>query len=172
MNIKKSLLVTGAVAAVGLTGATGIGVASAATDSPSAGLGTSSLIDRVAEKFNLNKEEVKTVFEEEHAERKAEMQQRQEERLDQAVADGKLTEEQKQKILAKLAEVRVQHEAAFESMKDKTPEERKALKQELHGELEDLRAWAEENDIPEEYLRLVGGPKPVMHLKSDAPVNE
>lgn len=166
MNIKKSLLITGAVATVGLTSATGIGVASAATDGPAIEKGTNSLVDRIAEKFNLNKDEVKAVFEEEHAERKAEMQQKMEERLDKAVAEGKLTEEQKQKILAKLAEVRAQHEAAFESMKDKTPEERKAFKQELHGDREDLKVWAEENDIPEEYLRLGGSPKQNMHLKA------
>lgn len=172
MNIKKLLLVTGAVTAVGLTGAMGIGVASAATDTTSSEKGRSSLVDRIAEKFNLNKDEVKAVFQEQHLERKAEMQQRMEDRLDQAVADGKLTEGQKQKVLAKLAEIREQHEAAFEAMQDKTPEERKAFKQELHGELEDLKAWAEENDIPEEYLPSMGGHKRGMHIKSGASVNE
>jgi hypothetical protein len=63
-----------------------------------------------------------------------------EERLTQAVADGKITEEQKEKILDKHEEM----QAKMESLKDLEPEERKAQMQTLH---EELKKWAEENNI-------------------------
>lgn len=151
MNIKKSLLVMGAVTGVGLATIAGVGAVSAATSSPK-----DSLIDRIATKFNLNKEEVAQVFEEDREARHAQMQQKQEERLDKAVAEGKLTEEQKAKILAKLDELRQGHEL----WTDKLPEERREAKLELH---QDLKKWAEDNDIPLEYLHfkmhiMHGGP--------------
>lgn len=147
MNIKKSLLVLGAVTGIGLAGITGLGVASAATNNSG---GTDSIIDRIATKFNLNKEEVAQVFEEERAAREAEREQRVEERLTQAVADGKITEEQKTKILAKLEELHAKREA----WKDKTPEERKTAIKQLHDE---LRQWAEDNGVPLGYVMPMHG---------------
>lgn len=129
------------VAGIGLAGVAGLGVVSAATDSSA----KDSIIDRIAAKFNLDKEEVAQVFEEERAARQAEHQQKVEERLTQAVADGKLTEEQKAKILAKLEELKDQREA----WQDKTPEERHQAKHELHDQ---FKQWAEDNDVPLEYL--------------------
>jgi len=149
MNVKKSLLVAGAVAAVGVTGVTGLGVASAATGSSAEPREMSSLVDKLVEKFNLNRGEVEAVFEDQRAEREAAMQQRVEERLNKAVSEGKLTEEQKGKILAKLAEIRAEHKDNHEALKDMTKEERRA-----HGEQQRkaLEAWADENNIPMEYL--------------------
>lgn len=141
LNIKKPLLVLGAVTGIGLAGVTSIGVASATANSS----GTDSIIDRISTKFNLNKDEVQAVFEEERAAREAEHAQKMEDRLTAAVAEGKLTEEQKAKIIAKLEELK----ASREGWNDKAPEERKATKQHLH---EDLEQWAEDNNIPTEYL--------------------
>lgn len=153
MNIKKSVLIAGAVAGVGLAGITGLGIASAATNSPQ-----DSIIDRIAAKFNLDEEEVAQVFEEERAEREAARQQKVEDRLTQAVEDGKLTEEQKAKTLAKLEEL----QAVREAWQDKTPEERHEAKHELHAALEQ---WAEDNGIPLEYLHIgVRHHGPGMHL--------
>jgi hypothetical protein len=151
LNIKKPLLVMGAVASVGVAGLAGSHAVSAATSSPH-----DSLVDRIASKFNLNKDEVAKVFEEEKAVHHAEMQQKMEERLDTAVADGKITEEQKAKILAKLEELRKGHEL----WKDKTPEERHNAKLELHQGLEQ---WAEDNDIPLDLLHFK------MHVKHGGP---
>lgn len=141
MNIKKPLLVLGAVTGIGLAGITGLGVASATTNNS----GADSIIDRVATKFNLNKDEVAAVFEEEKAARVAEREQKVEDRFTQAVKDGKITEEQKARILAKLEELKANREA----WKDKTPEERHAAKKELHSS---LKQWAEDNGIPMQYL--------------------
>ncbi len=145
MNIKKSILVAGAVAGVGLAGINGLGVVSAATSTPQ-----DSIIDRIASKFDLNKDEVEAVFEEYKSEREQERQQNVEERLTQAVEDGKITEEQKAKILAKLEELK----SAREDWKSKTPEERKEAKEELHSS---LKQWAEDNGVPLEYLMFQHG---------------
>lgn len=167
MNIKKSLMVAGAVATIGVAGVMGPGLASAATNSsgPSDGL-----IDKIATKFNLNKNDVEAVFEEEKTEREVERQQDVGERLTELVAEGKLTEDQKSKILAKQAELKAQMEEERETLKDKTQEERRAV---IEQRREDLKAWAEEHNIPTEYLRFVmgfhvhgGGEKPFM-IKSE-----
>jgi hypothetical protein len=147
MAIKKSLMVAGAVASIGLASAVVVpGLASAETD----GSAKTSLVDKLTKKFNLNKDEVKEVFEEHHAEKEALHKQKLEERLDQAVKDGKLTEEQKSKILAKMEELKA-NRPDKEELKDKSAEERRQLMQQHHDE---LKKWAEEHDIPEEYLPL------------------
>ncbi len=145
MNIKKSLLVAGAVAGVGLAGITGLGVASAASSTTN-----DSIIDRIASRFSLNKDEVKAVFDEYQTEREDERQQKVEERLTQAVADGDITEEQKAKVLAKLEEL----QSAHEDWKNKTPEQRREARKELHSS---LKQWAEDNGVPLRYLMLMHG---------------
>lgn len=147
MNIKKPLLVLGAATGIGLAGVTGIGVASATTSKTG---GTDTIIDKIATRFNLKKEDVAAVFDEERAAHKAERQQQVEERLTQAVQDGKLTEEQKAKVLAKLEELKVKREA----WKGKTPEERRQAKQDLRQE---LKQWAKDNNIPLSYLMPMHG---------------
>ncbi|MGD9129925.1 MAG: hypothetical protein PVJ09_05555 [Candidatus Woesebacteria bacterium] len=99
-----------------------------------------SLVQRIAERFGLNQEEVQSVFDEERAEHQQAMQARLEEKLGQAVTDGKITAEQKDAILAKHAEMQSKREA----LKDLSPEERKAKMQEFHQE---MKTWAEENGI-------------------------
>lgn len=155
MNIKKPLLVLGAVTGIGLAGLTGLGVVSAATDtSTGSDSGANSLIDRIATKFNLNRSDVAAVFDEEKTAREAERQQKLEDRLTQAVTDGKITEEQKTKILAKLEELKTQMEANRDAMKDKTPQERHdAMKQQR----DELQQWAKDNDIPLRYLMFIHG---------------
>jgi len=124
-----------------------------------------SLIQRLVTKFGLNEADVKQVFDEEMETRHAEMEKRMEERLNQAVTDGKLTEEQKQKILAKHEEMKANREAAMESFENMTDEERKAAMEAKH---EELQTWAEENDIPEEYFMMKmmkGGIHGGFHMK-------
>ena len=62
------------------------------------------LITRIAQKFNLNENDVEAVFQSVRDERQAEMKKRQEERLNDAVSDGVITEEQKNAILTKMQE--------------------------------------------------------------------
>ena len=69
-----------------------------------------SLIERIAEKFNLNKDDVQKTVEEFRTEKMNYMQTERkanlEEKLTQAVADGKISETQKQTILKKMDELK------------------------------------------------------------------
>lgn len=60
------------------------------------------LITRIAQKFNLNESDVEAVFQSVRDERQAEMKKRQEERLNDAVGDGVVSEAQKNAILSKM----------------------------------------------------------------------
>jgi hypothetical protein len=150
MSIPKRTLAAGAaVAAIGLMTAGTVGLASAATST--ADTGSNSIVEKLATKFNLNKEDVQAVFDEEHKAHKAEMQQRQQERLTQAVEDGKLTQEQADHI----TQVRKEIEAL---LGDARPNE---LGDEVHEQIkqkiEALHDWAKENDVDLLYVK-AGGP--------------
>lgn len=161
MNIKKSLLVAGAVTTMTAAGITGMGVASAATSGAGPdGDSKSSLVDKLASKFNLNKDDVQAVFDEERAERQAKHGLKIEERLTQAVADGKITEDQKDKILAKMKELKAQRESNRDKFMDMTDDERHEA---IKSEAESLKTWADENDIPMEYVGVH------MKVRGDAP---
>ena len=98
------------------------------------------IIDKLVERFDLDPEEVKEVFEENREERFENMQAHLDERLDKAVEAGKITEEQKELILAKKSEMIDR----MKELKDLSPEERKEQMQETR---EEMKAWAEENGI-------------------------
>ncbi len=149
-KLTKTLLVTGGVLAVGASSLIGVGAVSAQTSSGTAS-GPTALIQKIAQKFNLNEAEVKAVFDEEHEAREAERRQNLEDRLSQAVTDGKITEEQKTTILSKVDEL----DTYRDSLSDKTDEERREA---MKTKMAELKAWAEENDIPMNYLRM-GGPR-------------
>lgn len=153
MKLKKALLVTGAASTIGLSSVVGMGVASAATtggttDSNSSD-GMSSLVDKLATKFNLNKSDVQAVFDEDRSAHDTEMQQKMEERLDQAVTDGKITSAQKTLILNKQKEMKT----FMDSLKDKTDDERDAA---MKTKMAELKTWASDNNISEEYLGPMG----------------
>jgi hypothetical protein len=150
MNIKKPLLIVGAVASIGAAGLTGGALVSAEETQA----GPDSLINKIAQKFNLKTEDVKAVFDEERTAKQVERQASIEKELSKLVADGKLTAEQKDKIIAKQKEIQAQRESERDSMKDKTHEERKAAMDAKRAELEQ---WATDNNIPKEYLRYVVG---------------
>ena len=143
MALKKSLLVAGAVTTIGLASSmAGVHAVSAET---TAGGG---LVDKIAQKFNLSKDEVQKVVDEHHQEGRAEHTKKLSEKLDQAVADGKLTEDQKTKILAKLEEME-KSKPSHEDMANKTKEQPRAEIEQEHAE---LKQWAADNNIPEEYM--------------------
>jgi polyhydroxyalkanoate synthesis regulator phasin len=139
MPISKRTLIAGAaVAAVGLAGIGGVGLASAATNSNSTG---TSIVDKIATKFNLNKDEVQAVFDEEHKEHRAEMQQDRADRLAESVKDGKLTQEQADYITAAFKEIEsLMGNARPGEQSDGTHEQIKAKMDALH-------TWAKENDV-------------------------
>ena len=140
IGIKKKLLVS--IAVVTLAGASYFGTAHVFAQS-SEEQGTS-LVQRIATKFGLNQTDVQAVFDEHRHEQHAKMQERFEKTLSQAVTDGKITEEQKTKILEKFSEQKTQKEADRGTFKNMTPQERKAAHEKKHAE---LKAWAEANSI-------------------------
>ncbi len=109
------------------------------------GNGQLSLLERIAERFDLDIDEVTGFAEELKEERRAGMEERFEERLDELVEDGKITGDQKEAILEKKEEM----EAFREELEDiKVSEAREAMK-EMREELKD---WTEENDLELKYF--------------------
>jgi hypothetical protein len=137
--MKRSLLVGATLATVTLAGIGGVGVVSAAT-TDSATQGTS-IVDKLATKFNLNKNEVQAVFDAEHKERHAEMQAERKERLAEAVKADDITQEQADHITKALAEIEVLR--GDTNPKDLSDDVRKQIKEKMDA----LRDWAEENDV-------------------------
>lgn len=139
MPISKRTLIAGAaVAAVGLAGVGSVGLASAATDNGSSG---TSIVDKIATKFNINKDEVQAVFDEERNQHKAEMQQDRSDRLAQAVKDGKLTQEQADHITAAFKEIDT-------LIGDTRPDEQsEETHEQIRAKMDALHDWAEENNI-------------------------
>lgn len=127
-----------AVAVIGITGISTLGVSLAANAQASSG---NTLVDKIAKKFNLNEADVQKVFDENKAEHQAERQQRFERKLDKAVSDGEITLAQKDEILAKLKEMKT----FFESLKGRPPAERRAM---FVAKKKELQQWAKDNNIP------------------------
>lgn len=111
------------------------------------------LVQRIAQRFNLQESDVQTVFDEARQEHQSQMHAQFEARLTTAVENGKLTEEQKQSILAKHQELMAEHDAERESLRNMIPEERRAHHQEERAELE---AWAAENGIDLQFFMPMG----------------
>jgi len=107
------------------------------------------IVERLAQRFGLKESDVQAVFEEVHQERQQEMQARLEERLTQAVKNGKITESQKQAILAKHKELTEKRQQNKENWRNMTLEEkRKAIQQQR----QELKSWADQNGIDLKYL--------------------
>lgn len=142
MSKKKVLTVLGASA---LGTALFVGTAYLTLQSVSAliGLGNGEypdLIKNLAAKFNADPAEVEQVFEDTH-------DQMISSRLDEAVADGEISAEQKALIINKMDEVQAKIEEI--NNQEMTATERRDALESLHDELRD---WADENDIPLMFL--------------------
>lgn len=108
-----------------------------------------SIIQKLVEKFGLKESDVKAVFDQDRQERQAQMQAKFEEKLNQAVKDGKLTEDQKQLILAKHKELQARRATKPENWQNMTREQRQEFNQAQRKELED---WAKQNNIDLQYF--------------------
>lgn len=124
------------------------------------------IVQKIADKFNLQITDVQAVFDQDKTDRQANMQAKYEEQLTQAVTDGKLTEAQKQAIIAKRVELQatMQPEAATlptDDFKSMTDVERKAAmdqrKTAMEAQRTELEAWAKTNGIDTKYLFGLGG---------------
>ena len=102
------------------------------------------LIQKLASTFGKSETEVQTVFSQFRTEQQATREAEFEARLTTAVTEGKLTEEQKQLVIAKHTELQAQHEADFANKDSMTREEWQAKRQAEHDALD---SWAESNGI-------------------------
>jgi len=139
MNKKTILLPVALAAASGilLFGAAG-------TNAQDTGSGYSTIVQKLAARFGLNENDVQSVFYEAREERHEQMETRMQERLNQAVGAGDLTDAQRRLLLERHEEMEQERLSERESVQNMTHEQRREHMQEKHEEMEN---WAEENDI-------------------------
>ncbi len=123
------------------------------------------LVQAISEKFNLNKDDVQQVFDDQKAVMETERKQADADRLSQAVTDGELTQAQSDAITAKQAELEAERAsitppdpAELEALTDEEREAKhEAMKAEMDAKREELTQWAADNEIPKEYVQFAGG---------------
>lgn len=152
--MRKMLAAAGIATVVGATGLTSVGIVNAASTASTSTDPMSSLVDAIASKFNLNKSDVQSVFEAQRAEMEAKHESEVKAKVAQLVTDGKLTQDQADKINAKRAELQKEREANKAANQSKTREE---MKTEREAKRTALETWAKENGIDTTYLRYVFG---------------
>ena len=139
-----------AAAVVTLIGATAIASTTAfAQNSTDSHHPMTDIVQRIAEKFGLNQDDVQSVFNQLHDEHVAQRVDDYQNRLNQLVSDGKITQSQKQLILNKHEELQTQRQQDFDNFKNLTPEEHRQQREQQRTELE---TWAQQNDIDPQYL--------------------
>lgn len=112
-----------------------------------------SLVQKIATKFNLNKDDVQAVFDQNRQDMDAKREQNYESRLDQLVKDGKINAQQKQLLLDKHKQLVSQMESNKDVFKNLTPDERKAK---MDAAKADIESWAKQNGIDAKYLMPMG----------------
>lgn len=108
------------------------------------------LIQRIMERFGLKKADVDEVVNQFKEEKQAEMQQKQEQNLNQAVSEGKITQEQKTALQQKMQEWHNNKPDFSEMSKEERESERDSHRQEMQD-------WAESQGINLQDLNF--GPK-------------
>jgi Skp family chaperone for outer membrane proteins len=151
--MRKRLLAAATVATLGVAGVS-TGAAFATTNSGDGSDPMSSLVSALASKFDLNKEEVQAVFDEQREAMDAEREQELKDKVAALVEEGSLTQAQADAINEKRAELKKEREADRDSTADKTAEERKSEMEEKRTALD---TWLEDNDIDQKYAYLLMG---------------
>ena len=143
MKLSKRMMLP--MAAIAMLGAAAVGTTavSAATNGQ-----PGTLAQKLASTFNLDPAKVQSVIDQNHNDMEQKHQAAYEERLNQAVTDGKLTAAQKQAILDENAKLKAELDAA----KDKTPAERRSAMKSVRQGAKD---WAKAQNIDEKWL--IGG---------------
>jgi hypothetical protein len=120
------------------------------------------LIQKIADRFGLNKDDVKAVFDQNREEHHAKMEEKFTAKLDQYVKDGKITEEQKQLIINKRKEMHSERETNMPAMQNLTAGEHRQKMEEKRTALE---TWAKQNNIDPSYLMGGFGRKGHMRMR-------
>lgn len=136
---KKIVIPILVLSSIGLLGSAGLKTVSAETAET-----LPPFVQRLTERFGLDANEVQTFMEEERETMHAERRQELETRLNAAVQEGKLTEEQKSTILAKMEEMHAT---------------RGEMQNNFRQGNDALRTWAESEGIDLQDLDLGRGPK-------------
>jgi len=152
MKLTKSTLIAATIATTTL-GVGGAGLVSAATNTSSSQ--DTSLVDQIASKFHLNKSDVQAVFDQNHAQKQAEREQAEQDRLNQAVKDGTLTQVQADHI--KQVHDQIKQIIGNTSPRDLSQDQ----KQQIKTLRQDLRQWAQQNNVNLGLLR------PGRHMAAD-----
>ncbi len=147
--MKKHVLAAGIASTIGLAGLAGVGIVSAA-ETTSSSNPMSGLVSAIASKFNLNKDDVQKVFDEQHQAMEQERNNEVKNEIAQLVKDGKLTQDQADKLLAKRTELEKEREA------NRTNNQRPS-KDDLDKKRTEFETWAKDNGIDTSYLRYVMG---------------
>lgn len=109
----------------------------------------STLVQKIAQKFNLKTEDVQAVFDQQRQERIAAMETKYEQSLTDAVTKGELTEEKKRLILAKHKEIEASKSSDFTSLKSLSSADRRLAMEKKKNE---LKTWADTNGVDLKYL--------------------
>lgn len=145
MKVSKKMIVP--AMAFTILGASVVGMSSVNAQSKS-----DSLAEKIASKFNLSQDEVQAVVDESKQEHMADRQAKKTERLQEKVNDGTLTAEQKTLLEARFTQM--QEERMQFRDQDLTREERQT---QMKQKRDELKSWAEENNIPIDELQSGGG---------------
>jgi hypothetical protein len=132
MKLNQKIVAGGAVAVIAMLGLGGAAMAATSNTTHQ-----DSLAQKIADKFHLNKSDVQSVIEQNHQDKQAKHEQMLKDKLDQAVKDGKLTQAQEDKLIAKLKEL-------HDQKKTDNKADRKADRKAAHDE---LQQWAKDNGI-------------------------
>ncbi len=139
MNVKSSLVVGATIATV-VAGGIG-GITYAATTTTTSSGGNTTLVDKIASRFHLNKSDVQAVFDQDRQAHREQMHTEQQQRLTDAVAAGSLTQAQADHILSVQQEIR-------NLMGSANPHELSdSVRQQIMTKREELHSWAQTNNI-------------------------
>ncbi len=142
----KKLVIAGVAATIGL-----------------AGVGTAAYATTTGANNNNNQSTTRTerpqLTEEQKVAKRAEREQKVKDEIAQLVKDGKLTQDQADKLLAKRAELQKEREANKPTTKptELTEEQKAAKKAEREKKQTELKNWLKEQGIDESYIKYLSG---------------
>ncbi len=151
-NLLKKGIITATAATTAATGFLGTAAFAQEIDEPE--VQRTSIMERLAERFNLNLDDVKTFFTEMKHKRHENKQEKRgekiEDKLNTAIENGELTAAQVELLKAKKAELKTNHATLKETLKDMEPEERSEY---LDAHKARIQTWAQENGIDAKWLK-------------------
>lgn len=141
----KRKMIIPTIALVAILGAVAVGTVTVSAQTPMYG----NLVSQIAQRFNLKESDVQDVVNQIRSTQMAQAKTNWENKLTQAVTDGKITDAQKQLIIAKSDEVKTQMAA----LKGLSVADKRAKMKQIFT---DLEGWAKTNNINLKQIGLFG----------------